>query len=87
MLCTVQMHFSTEEFLEVWEHIYTWIKTSDQIKFDQMWQELQTNDSVPQSLVDYLKVNWMGIETLWSGIHKKNWPIFQEGDTNMLIES
>ena len=87
VLRAIRMHFRTEEFPEVWERIRTWIKTSDQILFDQIWQELQTDALVPQSLVDYLKVNWMGIVPLWSGIHRKNRPIFQEGDTNMLIES
>ncbi|KAH9172687.1 hypothetical protein EDB89DRAFT_1832364, partial [Lactarius sanguifluus] len=41
----------------------------------------------PQSLVDYLKVNWMTIVPLWSGTLRQQRTIFQEGDTNMLIES
>ncbi|KAH9000048.1 hypothetical protein EDB92DRAFT_1756184, partial [Lactarius akahatsu] len=40
----------------------------------------------PKSFVKYLKENWMGIVPLWAGIARKNRTIFQEGDTNMLIE-
>ena len=86
MLHVIQMHFHTEEFPELWACIHAWVKTLDQTLFDSWWQEMQTNALVPQSLVNYLKVNWMGIIPLWSGIHRKDWLIFQEGDTNMLIE-
>ena len=54
VLCAIRMHFCTEEFPEVWERICTWIKTSDQILFDQIWQDLQTDALVPQSLVTSL---------------------------------
>ncbi len=64
MLQAIWMHFHTEEFPELWKHICTWVKTSDQIKFDSWWEEMQTNASVPQSFVHYLKVNWMGIVPL-----------------------
>jgi hypothetical protein len=75
VLCVIRMHFRTEEFPELWERIRAWVKISDQILFDSWWQEMQTDPSVPLSLVDYLKVNWMGIIPLWSGIHRKNRPI------------
>ncbi len=55
------MHFRTEEFPEVWECVHEWVKTSDQSKFDSIWEWIQTDPSVPQSLVDYLKTNWMTI--------------------------
>ena len=67
VLSAIQKHFRTEEFLDLWEKIRAWVKTSDQIEFDSLWQEMQTNPSVPQSLVDYLKVNWMSVVSLWSG--------------------
>ena len=87
VLRAIRMHFRMEEFLELWERICAWVKTSGQIKFDSWWEEMQSDASVPQSLVDYLKANWMGIVPLWSGTYRKDWLIFQEGDTNMLIES
>ena len=87
VLCAIWSHFCMEAFLALWQRICTWVKTSDQAQFDLVWQEMQTNPSVPQSLVDYLQVNWMGIVPLWSGIHRKNQTIFQESDTNMLLEA
>ncbi|KAH8989995.1 hypothetical protein EDB92DRAFT_1799374, partial [Lactarius akahatsu] len=53
-----------------------------------MWEWIQTQPTevVPPSFVDYLKTNWMNIVPLWAGISRLHWMIFQEGDTNMLIE-
>lgn len=87
VLSAIWKHFRMEEFPNLWENICVWVKTSDQAQFDSLWQEMQTDPSVPQSLVDYLKVNWMSVVSLWSGTYRKNWSIFQEGDTNMLIEA
>ena len=47
---------------------------------------MQADPSVFLSFLDYLKVNWMAIVPMWSGSAWKNHMIFQEGDTNMLIE-
>ena len=87
VLRAIRTHFRTEEFPKLWEGIHEWVKTSDQTQFYSFWQEMQTDPSAPQSLVDYLKVHWMSIVPHWSAIHRKNRTIFQEGDTNMLIES
>ena len=87
MLRAIQMHFCTEEFPEVWAHVREWVKTPDQSNFDSLWEWLQTDPSVPQSLVDYLKTNWMTIVPLWSATKRQERTIFQEGDTNMLIEA
>ena len=87
VLCAIRMHFHTEEFLEVWDHIREWVKTSDQSRFDAIWEWIQTDPSVPQTLIDYLKINWMTIVPLWSGTARKERTIFQERDTNMLIEA
>ena len=87
VLRAIWMHFHTEEFPVVWDRIREWVKTSDQARFDLLWEWFQSNPSVPQTLVDYLKLNWMTIMPLWSGTMRKERTIFQEGDTNMLIES
>ena len=87
VLRAIRMHFRTEEFPELWERVREWVKTPDQSKFNSWWEEMQTDPSVPQSFIDYLKVNWMPIVPLWSEASRKNRTIFQEGDTNMLIES
>ena len=87
VLRAIRMHFRTEEFLEVWDRIHEWVKTSDQSRFDAIWEWIQTDPSVPQTLIDYLKINWMTIVPLWSGTARKERTIFQAGDTNMLIEA
>jgi len=87
VLHAIQMHFHMEEFPELWKHVCEWVKTPDQLKFDSWWEEMQTDPSVPQSFIDYLKVNWMPIVPLWSGASRQHRTIFQEGDTNMLIEA
>ena len=87
VLRAMRMHFRTEEFPKLWEHVREWVKTPDQSKFDSWWDEMQTDPAVPLSFLDYLKVNWMPIVHMWSGSARKNRMIFQEGDTNMLIES
>ena len=71
VLHAIQMHFHMEEFLEVWDCICKWVKMPDQSRFDVLWQWFQTDTSVPQSLVDYLKINWMTIVLLWSGTMRK----------------
>ena len=73
--------------LPLWEHVQELVKTSDQSRFDSLWDWIQTDPSVPCSFADYLKNNWMSIVSLWAGVSWKNQTIFQEGDTNMLIES
>ena len=87
VLRAIWMHFCTEEFPEVWARICEWVKTPDQSKFNSIWEWLQTDPSVPKSLIDYLRCQWMSIVPLWLGTMRQNRTIFQEGDTNMLIEA
>src|SRR6266404_651243 len=87
VLWAMRMHFRTEEFPDLWERVCEWVKTPDQSKFDSVWQWIQTDPSVPQSFVDYLQQNWMPIVSLWAGISRLKRTIFQENDTNMLIEA
>ena len=86
MLCAMRSHFCTEEFPELWKRVWEWVRTSDQATFDSLWEWIRSDSSVPQSFVDYLQSNWMTVVPLWAGISRKNRTIFQEGDTNMLIE-
>ncbi|KAH8982581.1 hypothetical protein EDB92DRAFT_1804429, partial [Lactarius akahatsu] len=77
-----------EGFPKLWVCIQEWVKTSNQSTFDSVWEWIQTQPAevVPPSFVDYLKTNWMNIVPLWAGILRLHQMIFQEGDTNMLIE-
>ena len=87
VLRAMRTHFRTEEFPELWKRVREWVKTPDQGTFDSIWEWIQTDSSVPQSFVEYLKNKWMGIVPLWAGISRRNRTIYQEGDTNMLIEA
>ena len=86
VLRAIQMHFHTEEFPEDWAHICEWKKMPEQWKFDSIWEWLQTNPSVPVSLINYLQTHWMSVVPLWLGTMRQNRMIFQEGSTNMLIK-
>ena len=87
MLRAMRTHYHMEEFLKLWEHVRKWVKTPDRSQFDSWWEEMQADPAAPQSFIDYLRVNWMPIVSLWSGSARQNRTIFQEGDTNMLIEA
>ena len=87
VLHAMQTHFRTEEFLKLWEHMCEWVRTPDQTQFVSWWEEMQADPVAPQSFIDYLRNNWMPITALWSESARKNQMIFQEGDTNMLIEA
>ena len=87
VLRAMRTHFHTEEFPKLWERVREWVKTPDQSQFESWWEEMQADPAVPQSFIDYLKKNWMPIASLWAGSARKNRTIFQEGDTNMLIEA
>ena len=87
VLRAMRSHFRTEEFPKLWERVHEWVKTPDPSKFDSWWDEMQADPAVPLSFIDYLKVQWMPIVPLWAGSARKYRSIFQEGDTNMLIEA
>ena len=87
VLCVMRMHFQTEEFPRLWERVHEWVKMPNQSKFESWWDEMQNDLEVPLSFLDYLKINWMPIVPIWSGSARQHCTIFQESDTNMLIES
>ena len=64
VLCTMWIHFHTEEFPDLWECMHKLVKTPDQSKFDSLWEWIQTDPSVSLSFIDYLKTNWMSIVPL-----------------------
>jgi len=87
VLRAMRSHFVTTEFDALWVKIKALVKTDNQGIFDSLWQEICTDPSVPQSVVKYLNDGWMNRTNMWSKVHRKNRTIFQEGDTNMLIEA
>ena len=63
------------------------VATDNQAAFDCFWHEISTDPSVPPSVVKYLDDVWMKKTRLWSKVYRRNCSIFEEGDTNMLIEA
>jgi hypothetical protein len=86
VLCTMHSHFATSEFPALWEKIKAWVNTNDMAEFYQLWEVISSNPSIPQSVVQYLTVEWLKVPHLWSKVARKGRNIFEEGDTNMLIE-
>ena len=83
----MRSHFITNEFQALWDKIKAWVKTDNLAEFYKLWDEISTDPSVPESVVKYLTVEWMQVLHLWAKVTWKNCSIFEEGDTNMLIEA
>jgi MULE transposase domain len=87
MLHAMCSHFATNEFLALWEKIKAWVNTDNLAEFYQLWGLISSDPSIPQSVVQYLTVEWLKVPHLWSKVARKGQNIFEEGDTNMLIVS
>jgi len=87
VLRAIRSHFVTSRFLKLWEKIKAWVITEDLAEFFNIWDEISTNPSVPQSVVEYLASEWLQVSDMWSKVARRNRSIFEEGNTNMLIEA
>ncbi|KAF6740966.1 hypothetical protein DFP72DRAFT_835956, partial [Ephemerocybe angulata] len=63
----------------------SWVRITDKRLFDERWAEIRR--VAPQSVREYLEVNWMPITHMWSAVHRVGRTVFQECDTNMLVEA
>jgi hypothetical protein len=86
VLCAMRRHFVTDNFKPLWEKVQIWVKTSDSAKFSRIWDEISSDPLVPKSLIEYFKTEWIPVTQMWSRVSRQNRYIFEEGDTNMLIE-
>ncbi|PPR02766.1 hypothetical protein CVT24_002240 [Panaeolus cyanescens] len=82
-----QQHFSTSAFPELWTLLKRWVRITDKQEFDRMWDKIKV--IAPTSVVEYLTTNWLGDETVkqWSAVYRTDRSIFQDSDTNMLVEA
>jgi hypothetical protein len=87
VLRAMRRHFVTSAFKPLWEKIQIWVKTCDPAEFSKIWEEISSDPLVPSSLIQYLKSEWLSVSEMWSNVSRKNRHIFEEGDTNMLIEA
>jgi hypothetical protein len=86
VLRAIRTHFVVTEFKELWHLIQKWVRTTDQYEFESWWEDIRNDDSVPKSVAQYLAREWLPVKEMWSAVYQQNWSIFEEGDTNMLLE-
>ena len=87
VLRAIRGHFVTTQFEALWEKIKAWVITEDTAMFFNIWDEISSDPSVPESVVKYLQTEWLPVLHMWSRISRKDRSIFEEGNTNMLIEA
>ncbi len=87
VLRAMRSHFNTNKYLVLWNKVKLWVKTTDQIEFAMLWVKISNDPSAPQSFIAYLKSQWLPITPKWSRVLRKGQSIYEEGDTNMLIEA
>ncbi|KAJ7665805.1 hypothetical protein B0H17DRAFT_951239 [Mycena rosella] len=82
-----QQHFSIPTYPELWEVLKRWIRIIDKIEFDATWVKIQA--MAPQVFTEYLTRYWMPerVVKMWSAVYRTDRTIYQQCDTNMLIES
>jgi hypothetical protein len=83
----MQSHFITNEFPNLWEKIKIWAKTDNLAEYFNLWDEILFDLEASLSFLKYLVDEWVKVPHLWSRVFWKNRSIFEEGDTNMLIEA
>jgi hypothetical protein len=87
VLCMMRSHFNTNQYPVLWDKVKAWVKTTDQIEFAKLWVKISGDPSAPQPFIAYLKAQWLPVTPKWSRVLRKGRSIYEEGDTNMLIEA
>jgi hypothetical protein len=87
VLRAIWTHFMINAFLKLWTLIQDWVHMTDAAQFDAWWVQMQTDTSYPDTVIGYLAWDWVPCKDMWSAIFRQNRSIFEEGDTNMLLES
>ena len=84
-----QQHFHPSHYPELWALLKAWIRMTDPVKFAETWERIRTGspDFVPPSFIDYLATYWMKIEKWWSNVYRQGRSVFENSDTNMLLEA
>ena len=87
VLKAMRSHLVIKEFDTLWKKVISWVKTDNFFEFVKLWHEIRNDPSNPQSFVSYLESNWLPVCDMWSRAARKGRTIYEEGDTNMLIEA
>jgi hypothetical protein len=51
VLHTMQSHFVTNQFPGLWDKVKAWVKSDKMANFLNLWDEISTDPSIPQSFV------------------------------------
>ena len=86
MLHAIQSHFQTNQFPELWIQIKKLVWTSDVHEFGTIWDKIRTDPTYPQSFLSYFETRWIPNVYMWSAVTRKYRTIYEESDTNMLLE-
>jgi hypothetical protein len=87
VLWAIQTHFNTKEFADLWSLIQDWVRMTNNNEFNACWTKIQGDTNVPKSVAEYIAWEWLPHKEMWSAMSHQNHTIFEEGDTNMLLES
>ncbi|VDC03482.1 unnamed protein product [Peniophora sp. CBMAI 1063] len=89
-----QQHIQIGKHRDVWELLKGWIRITSPDAFRARWEEIKLR--APPYFVTYLEQNWLGQSTktlgvdwevMWSAVYRQDRSIFEQCDTNMLIEA
>ena len=86
VLRAIWTHFNINEFSDLWSLIKEWVQTTDSKEFDAWWAQIQGDNKVPMSIAKYITWEWLPHKEMWSVMSRQNQTIFEEGNTNMLLE-
>ncbi|KAJ7767491.1 hypothetical protein DFH07DRAFT_736904, partial [Mycena maculata] len=82
-----QKHIVIAHYPELWEKLKKWYRLTDETEFQSCWEEIK--ELSPPSVIDYFEKYWLGDKwvPLWSGVYCQDRTVYEEGDTNMLVEA
>ena len=80
-----QQHFITTSFPELWDVLKRWIWIIDEAEFNNSWAKVQA--LAPKSFTKYIITYWLPVRDMWSAMARKNRTVFEQSDTNMLVEA
>ena len=92
LLCTwhvlhaIQSHFRTDQFPELWALVKKLVHTRDLAEFNKIFDKISRDPAFPQSFVEYFSTQWVPMVHMWSEIGRKSRSIYEESNTNMLLE-
>jgi transposase-like protein len=87
VLRAMRSHINTNDHPELWDKVKALVKATDDGAFATLWREISEDRSTPPAFIEYLRTNWFPITHKWSRVLRKGRSIYEEGDTNMLIEA